>query len=151
MVRRGRRSRESLAQCYGSTIVPTAVTPSIGLPTIRETVISRSPAHFKRGDMRQAYGWTSAILTAAAVVGVLALVLRVLLTGLFVTFITSDLLVVVGFNVCVTVVVGRWLVGRVRIYPRKGRRLGIQSVSYRPPTSNGHHRHADRSTTIDRL
>ncbi len=59
--------------------------------------------------MRRDYGWTRAFLTAAVVVGALAVSVRLLLTGLFVTFVTSDLLLVALFNLCLSVFVGRWL------------------------------------------
>ncbi|WP_150123012.1 hypothetical protein [Haladaptatus sp. R4] len=128
------------------------VVPNVSFGSIKETFVSRSPAHFKRGDMRQAYGWTSAILTAIATVGVLALALRVLLTGLLVTFVTSDILVVVGFNVCVTLLVGRWIIGQVRIHPLERRQLGVQAASFRPGVSEQRYRRArESSTTTDRL
>ncbi|WP_423746280.1 hypothetical protein V5735_16870 (plasmid) [Haladaptatus sp. SPP-AMP-3] len=63
--------------------------------------------------MRRAYGWTRTILTAAAVALALGMSLRVLLTGLFVAFITSELLPVIVFNVCVSVLVGRWFLREV--------------------------------------
>lgn len=54
------------------------------------------------GDMRLAYGWRAAVLTAAVVAGVVGLASRVLLTGLFVEFVADGIVPVTGFNVGVT-------------------------------------------------
>ncbi|WP_227355396.1 hypothetical protein [Haladaptatus salinisoli] len=124
MLRRTRRRRESLARCYDSTIV--SPPPRVGVDDLKATVTARSPIHFERGDMRRDYGRTRALLTAAAVVGSLALSVRVLLTGLFVVFVSTDLLLVGLFNACVTVLVGRWVLvsgTAPRTLPRRARRL----------------------------
>jgi hypothetical protein len=55
------------------------------------------------GDMRLAYGWRAAVVTAAFVAALVGLVARLLLTGLFVEFVTGDVVPVTGFNVGVTV------------------------------------------------
>lgn len=56
------------------------------------------------GDMRLAYGWRAAVVTAAVVGAVAWLVARAALTGLFVRFVTGGVVPVTGFNVAVTVV-----------------------------------------------
>jgi hypothetical protein len=68
-------------------------------------------AHFDRvrglgcpsGDMRLAYGWRAAVVTAALVAALVGLTARLLLTGLFVEFVTADVVPVTGFNLGVTV------------------------------------------------
>lgn len=55
------------------------------------------------GDMRHAYGWRAAVVTAALVAAVVGLAARLLLTGLFVEFVTGEVVPVTGFNVAVTV------------------------------------------------
>ncbi len=89
--------------------MPVRTPSSVGLDDLRAFTLTRSPIHFEDGDMRRDYGWTRAFLTAAALVGVFAFSLRLVLTGLFVTFVTSDLVFVALFNVSVTVLVGGWL------------------------------------------
>ncbi|WP_227375731.1 hypothetical protein [Haladaptatus halobius] len=124
MLRRTRHRRESLARCYESTLV-SLTPPRVGVVDLKASVTARSPVHFEPGDMRRDYGWTRALLTAAAVVGSLALSVRVLLTGLFVVFVSTDLLLVGLFNACVTVLVGRWVLARrtaPRTLPRPVRR-----------------------------
>lgn len=148
MVRRARRGGESLAQCYGRTTVSTAIARRVGIGGIKETFVARSPVHFERGDMRRAYGWTRTILTAAAVALALGMSLRVLLTGLFVAFITSELLPVIVFNVCVSVLVGRWLLREVRIHPPR-RRQESRRKNYRLRSLSSSR--LTRSSAIDRL
>ena len=150
MVRGSRRSGESFAQCYGTEAVSTAVTRGVGGDVLKKTFVTRSPIHFEYGDMRRAYGWTEAMLTAGATLAGIVIPLRVLLTGLFVAFITADVLPVVVFNVCMTVVVGRWLLGTVRIRPAK-RRLERETRSCRGNPPSFERRESNRSSRIDRL
>lgn len=56
------------------------------------------------GDMRLAYGWRAAVVTAAVVGAVAWVVARAALTGLFVRFVTGGVVPVTGFNVAVSVV-----------------------------------------------
>ncbi|ODR80155.1 hypothetical protein BG842_26520 [Haladaptatus sp. W1] len=98
--------------------------------------------------MRRAYGWTRTILTAAAVALALGMSLRVVLTGLFVAFITSELLPVIVFNVCMSVLVGRWLLREVRIYPPR-HRPESRGKNYRPSSPSTSR--PTRSSAIDRL
>ncbi|WP_255151827.1 hypothetical protein [Halorarius halobius] len=65
------------------------------------------------GDMRLAYGWRAAVLTAAVVALLAGLVSRVLLTGLFVAYVTDGVVAVTAFNVGVTLV-ATLLVGLAR-------------------------------------
>jgi hypothetical protein len=117
---------------------------------LKSTFVTRSPVHFEYGDMRRAYGWTGAMLTAGATVVGVALTLRVLLTGLFVALITADVLPVIGFNACMTVVVGRWLFERVRIRPAK-HRLEQETRSCRTSPSVLERKETGQSSGIDRL
>lgn len=54
------------------------------------------------GDMRLAYGWRAAVVTAAIVAALVGLLTRVTLTGLFVAFVSGGVVPVTGFNVFVT-------------------------------------------------
>lgn len=54
------------------------------------------------GDMRLAYGWRAAVVTAALAAAVVGLFTRVTLTGLFVAFVSGGVVPVTGFNVLVT-------------------------------------------------
>lgn len=54
------------------------------------------------GDMRLAYGWRAAVVTAALVALLVGLLTRLVLTGLFVEFVTDGLVPVTGFNLAVT-------------------------------------------------
>lgn len=150
MVRGSRRSGESLAQCYGKETVSTMVARGVGGDVLRKTFVTRSPIHFEYGDMRRAYGWTGAMLTAGATVVGVVITLRVLLTGLFVAFITANVLSVVVFNVCMTVVVGRWLLGRVRIRPAK-HRLERETKDYRVNPATFEWKKSNQSAGTDRL
>jgi hypothetical protein len=126
------------------------VVREVGGDVLKKTFVTRSPIHFEYGDMRRAYGWTGAMLTAGAMVGALVITLRVLLTGLFVAFITTDILPVIVFNVCMTVVVGRWLLGEVRIRPPK-HRLERRTRNYRSSSLSCERRATNQSSKIDRL
>ncbi|WP_255198662.1 hypothetical protein [Halorarius litoreus] len=55
------------------------------------------------GDMRLAYGWRAAVVTAALAALLVGLVTRLAMTGLFVRFVTDGLVPVAGFNLTVTV------------------------------------------------
>jgi hypothetical protein len=55
------------------------------------------------GDMRLAYGWRAAVVTAALVAALVGVTARLLLTGLFVEFVTGDVVPVTGFNLGITV------------------------------------------------
>lgn len=113
MPSRRRGTTESLAHCFGSPLVRYTTLPAIGVDGIRASAVDRSPVHFRRGDMRRAYGWTRALLTAAVTVGGILLAVRLLLTGLFVTFVSPELSSVVVFNAFVTLLAGRLLLGRL--------------------------------------
>ncbi len=147
MARGARRNRESLAQCYGSALVRFSLRPNVSLCDLWTRFLARSPIHFQYGDMRREYGWTKALVTAALSVGALGLAVRALLTGLFVAFVTSDLPFVLGFNLCLTVLVGRWLLTK-GIHPRERHQPRIRTPR-RPTDSRRQSRRS--STTIDRL
>jgi len=117
---------------------------------LKKTFVTRSPIHFEYGDMRRAYGWTEAMLTAGATLVGIVIPLRVLLTGVFVAFITADVLPVVVFNVCMTVVVGRWLLGTVRIRPSK-HRLERETRKYQANLPGFEQGESNQSSGIDRL
>lgn len=90
---------KSLQQTFGDSLG--AYAPS--LADVRVLAVSYSPLHYEDGDMRRAYRWTRAALLALLVVGSVALLSRLVLTSLFVTFVSTDPLLVGVFNAAVTV------------------------------------------------
>ncbi|WP_266080363.1 hypothetical protein [Haladaptatus caseinilyticus] len=102
--------------------------------------------------MRRDYGWTKALLTSLLAVGAMGLSVRVLLTGLFVTFVTSEVLFVVLFNLSVTALVGRLLLSSITLHPRDRRQRGMRNGQSRPTQRRTLHRSTHQSKTgIDRL
>ncbi len=65
---------------------------------VRSYAVVRSPLHYERGDMRRDYGWQRAAFLGAATTGLAALACRLVLTGLFVTFVSKDVPHVAVFN-----------------------------------------------------
>lgn len=76
--------------------------------------------------MRLAYGWRRAVVRTALLAGFLGLGSRVVLTGLFVWFVTDRVVPVTGFNVALTVL-GTAALGLVytgRVLPSRSHGLG---------------------------
>lgn len=152
MGRLTRRRRESLAQCYESTRVPSPLRPGVGIGQLSTYFVALSPIHYEHGDMRRDYGWTNALLTAILSIGVVGLTVRALLTGIFVAFVTTDIFLVVLFNVGMTAVVGRLLLSSVQVHPRDRRQRRIRNGWMRPVRTHSRRPQAHRSpTSIDRL
>jgi hypothetical protein len=136
---------QSLSQCYHR-----GVRASIGegvrglLAAGRHRALAASPLHYEDGDMRRNYDWLRAAL-AAGVTAVLVIALsRVVLTGLFVAFVSADPSIAVGFNLglamltsgvlAVSALVRLWRHVRWRRYvPRPVRRWGAHRFGRRPP------------------
>ncbi|SEP24119.1 hypothetical protein SAMN04487948_12560 [Halogranum amylolyticum] len=123
MPRRARREPASLSECFESRVRTYARLPWRWGRDLRRALFAHSPLHFARGDMRREYGWTRALLTAGATVAGVALLSRLLLTGLFVTLVSADVPLVVLFNLCVSLLLGRTLLGVVDTEPRTRRRV----------------------------
>ena len=134
---RGRHEPRSLGECFEPRLRTYLRLPLRWLRRRRQAVVTYSPVHFARGDMRREYGWTRALLTAAATVAGVALVFRVVLTGLFVTLVSADVSLVVLFNLCVSLLLGRLFLGVVDTEPRTRRRVvgprpwGVRSTNRR--------------------
>ncbi|WP_254536828.1 hypothetical protein [Halomarina litorea] len=69
-----------------------------GVARLRSYAVGRSPLHYERGDMRRDYGWQRAAFLTAVTTGLLALACRVVLTGLFVAFVSPDVSRIAAFN-----------------------------------------------------
>ncbi|WP_089872173.1 hypothetical protein [Halogranum rubrum] len=126
---RARRDPESLRECFEPRLLPSIRDQKRRLHRVRRALLSRSPYYFARGDMRREYGWTRALLTAGATVAGVALAFRLVLTGLFVTLVSAEISLVLLFNVCVSLLLGRALLDRIDTEPRTYRRV----VGPRPP------------------
>ncbi|MFB9808295.1 hypothetical protein ACFFQF_25400 [Haladaptatus pallidirubidus] len=114
--------------------------------------VERSPIHYKKGDMRRDYGWTSALLRTVCSVSAVGLGVRAILTALFVAFVTADIALVVLFNLCLTAFVGRLLLSSVKIHPRDRRQRRIRNGWTRAVRTDTHQRRSrDSQRGIDRL
>ncbi|WP_435157761.1 hypothetical protein [Haladaptatus sp. DFWS20] len=126
--------------------------PRVGIGQLSAYFVALSPIHYEHGDMRRDYGWTNALLTAILSVGVVGFTVRALLAGIFVAFVTTDILLIVLFNVGMTAVVGRLLLSSVQVHPRDRRQRKIRNERTRPVRTYSRHRQSHRSpTSIDRL
>lgn len=120
---RAGREPASLGECFEPRLRTYVRLPWRRLRRLRRAAFARSPVHFARGDMRREYGWTRALLTAGATVAGVALVFRLVLTGLFVTLVSADVSLVVLFNLCISLLLGRVFLGVVDTEPRTHRRV----------------------------
>ena len=105
-IRVGRRDPESLAGGYG--LSPRGLLWLYlrrSRRACRRLVVAVSPVHFDRGDMRGAYRLTRTVLDLLVVLALL-LVGRLVLTGLFVTVVTTRPPLVAAFNLGVSVAAG---------------------------------------------
>ncbi|WP_139328945.1 hypothetical protein [Haladaptatus litoreus] len=114
-------------------------------------VVSHSPIHYQKGDMRRDYGWTSALLRAVCSVSAVGLGIRALLTGLFVAFVTTNIALVVLFNLCLTAFVGRLLLSSVKIHPKDHRQRQLRNGWTRPLRTDTRQQSRNSGTKIDRL
>lgn len=118
-----RRDPASLTECFEPPLRTYARLPKRVVQSLYWALIARSPVHFLASDMRHHYGWTRALLTAGATVAGLTFAIRLVLTGLFATFVSPSLPFVVVFNVCLTLLLGRLLLGYLDTKPRTRRRV----------------------------
>ncbi|MFB6172498.1 MAG: hypothetical protein ABEJ23_08175 [Haloarculaceae archaeon] len=99
------------------------VSPAPSLASVRALVIAHSPVHYEDGDMRRAYRVTRVALLALLVVGSVALLSRLVVTGLFVALVSADPLLVGGFNALVTVAGSAGVLGTLWLRRHARRRL----------------------------
>ena len=151
MAARAGNDRESLAHCYGSNLRPTALRPSVRLRSPRELFVAYSPVHFANGDMRRDYGWTRALLVAFASAAAVTLGIRAFATALFVAVFTTDLRVVVFFNVCATLLLSRLLLATTTLSTSVRPRFGLRKGWHRPLTRPLRRRWAAWSSADERL
>lgn len=127
---------KSLTECFEHWLFTYVRLPARTGASVRAAVLSRSPIYFDPGDMRREYGWRRALLTAAGTLVIVALGIRLLLTGLFVILVSNDISLIVAFNLCATLLLGRHLFGAANTDPRTVRRV----VAPRPSRSQSNSR-----------
>ena len=110
---------QSLQQTFEDPLGADA--PSIA--DLRLLVVTYSPLHYEDGDMRRAYRFTRVAILALLVVGSVALLSRLVLTSLFVAYVSMDPLLVGTFNAAVTVLGSGAVFGVAWTHRRARRRL----------------------------
>lgn len=142
---RARRDSASLSECFEPRHRAYLRLPQRTLCSLRFALRARSPVHYVAGDMRRDYGWTRALLTAAATVAGVALAVRLVLTGVFVAVASPSPVVVVLFNLCLSFLLGRAVLGRLDTEPRTRRRVvNARTWWVRGVTRPSHSRSLDR-------
>lgn len=125
---RERRRRVSTLDRYRRPLGPYPHTLPARLPRAaratlarwRRSAFARSPVHYEPGDMRRDYEWTRAALTAGVVATGSAVAGRLLLTGLFVAFVTANPALVAAFNLAISLLGAASLLLAVAATGRRG-------------------------------